>query len=113
MNKLGRIIDNIPYEELLLLKRDLEIGNIERLINKRIEHFKTEKKIICATCNAEIADSGDNQFTLVFGPRDFKKRATFCAMDCMLYFTDKLKEISIKKINGELDNGTWRNDSNF
>ncbi len=89
MNKLARIINNLNYKELLLIKKDLETGNIERLINKRIEELSPTKSKTCPVCGAEIKN--DN-YTLIFGPEDFRKKASFDGRDCLEYFLYKLKK---------------------
>ena len=35
MNKLAKMIENLDYEDLKKISRDLDEGNIEKLINKR------------------------------------------------------------------------------
>jgi hypothetical protein len=29
---------------------------------------------------------------LIFGPKDFRKKASFCALDCLEYFIEKIKK---------------------
>ncbi|MBN2459357.1 hypothetical protein JXB28_03670 [Candidatus Woesearchaeota archaeon] len=90
MNRLANLIASLDEEDLNLIKKDLEAGNIERLINKKLQE-KKEKDFnkVCPVCQASIQDEG---LTLIFGPKDFRKKATFCAMDCLEYFLDKIKK---------------------
>jgi hypothetical protein len=90
MNKLAGIIDNLNYDELKAIKKDLDSGNIERLIKEKIMHFDKGRKI-CPVCYRTI-EGDDEHFTLIFGSSDFKKKASFCALDCLEFFISKIKE---------------------
>ena len=110
MNKLAKIINELSYDELKLIKKDLAEGNIEKLINLRLKNFEEERGVIvCPVCNTSISDPDNGALTLIFGPKDFRKKATFDASDCMEYFMEHLKRINSKKIrkDGE-ENGTFR-----
>ncbi|MFP4117381.1 MAG: hypothetical protein ACLFTR_00500 [Candidatus Woesearchaeota archaeon] len=89
------MIDHLDYDELLKLRRDLDEGGLHllRLVNKKIKEFETEHKKYCSTCGAELDENTSNNYTLVFGPYDFRKRASFCGVDCMEQFIQKLKDI--------------------
>jgi hypothetical protein len=90
MNRLANLIANLDEENLNLIKKDLEAGNIERLINKKLQE-KKEKDFnkVCPVCQAPIEEEN---FTLVFGPKGLRKKASFCAMDCLEYFLNKIKK---------------------
>jgi hypothetical protein len=90
MNKLAKLIESLDEEDLKLIKKDLEAGNVERLIRKKLEEKKeTDFNKVCPVCQSQIGDEG---LTLIFGPADFRKKASFCALDCMEYFLDKIKQ---------------------
>ena len=105
MNKLSEIIGKLSYDELNLIAKDLKEGNIERLINKRINHFEEGAEAICPVCHTTIANPDDDTFQITFGPSDLRKKATFCATDCLEYFIQKIKSTNRKKIEG-LKDGT-------
>ena len=90
MNKLTGIISNLGFEELRALEKDLDSGNIERLIKERIMQFDRSRKI-CPICYRTIEEC-DEHFTLTFGPNDFKKKASFCGLDCLEIFISRIKE---------------------
>ena len=89
MNKLKNIIENLNQEELEYLKNDIKTGNMERLINKRLfEKINNQTNKICPVCHSNI---GEDSLTLIFGPKGLRKKASFCALDCLEYFINKIK----------------------
>ena len=95
MYRVRDIIGSVDYDELLKLRKDLEHGGVhlKKLVNMQIkEHEKTHDKV-CSNCQTPIEPYSTSTYTLMFGPDDFKKKATFCAMDCMEFFIQKLKRI--------------------
>jgi len=91
MNELINVINNLSYEELKNIEKDLNQGNIERLIKEKLLHFEKGRRI-CPICYRTI-NEGDEHFTLIFGPNDFKKKASFCGVDCLEFFISKIKEV--------------------
>ncbi len=90
MNRLARFVDNLREEDLELLKKDLEAGNIERLINKKIKEKREEDfNKVCPVCHA---NAEEENLTLIFGPKGLRKKASFCALDCLEYFLNKVKQ---------------------
>ena len=84
MNKLADEIGNMSQEELMKLKRELESGAIRKMVESRIQEAAQESHDrICPVCHSAVDDEG---FTLTFGPKGLRKRATFCAADCLEYF---------------------------
>lgn len=98
MNKLAKLIRGLGKEELILIKRDLVAGNIDREINLRLmeltskEHF-SEKT--CPVCGGEITNDA---YKLEFGKGYLRKKAYFDGVDCLEYFS-KTKLKTIKKEN--------------
>ena len=79
----------------MTLKKDMD-G--QGLATKRIVSEKLRKKMrdfekSCTVCSSELRFYNRSNYTLVFGPDDFKKKASFCGLDCLQYFTDHLKDI--------------------
>lgn len=71
-------MDNDTLEEL---HKQLVSGELRERVEAEIKKHRKE----CPTCHAAIRK--DEGFTLYFGPKDFRKRATFDALDCMIHFT--------------------------
>ncbi|HHE36238.1 MAG TPA: hypothetical protein ENL16_00300 [Candidatus Woesearchaeota archaeon] len=96
MNKLAKLIENLNEEDLKLIKKDLEAGNIERLINKKLQEKKEEDfNKVCPVCQTPI---GEESLTLIFGPKGLRKKASFCALDCLEYFLNKIKQEKEKRM---------------
>jgi hypothetical protein len=90
MNRLAKLIDELDEADLSLIKRDLEAGNMERLINKKLQEKKEiDFNKVCPVCQTSI---GQDNLTLIFGPEGLRKKASFCAFDCLEYFLNKIKE---------------------
>ena len=90
MNRLAKLIESLDQEEIKLIKKDLETGNIDKLISKKLEQVReTDMNKVCPVCQSNIEE--DN-LTLVFGPKGLRKKASFCAIDCLEYFLNKIKE---------------------
>lgn len=91
MNRLAKLIDSLEVEDLRLVEKDLISGNIERLINKKIlEKQKKNPNDVCPVCNSYIDEKKD--IMLVFGKEAFRKKAFFCAYDCLEYFINTLRK---------------------
>jgi hypothetical protein len=87
------MIRSLDEEELAALHKDLEGGGsqIHRIVQEYVQQ-KEEGNKICAGCNREIEHAEDSTMVLVFGPKGFRKKATFCAADCLQYFVCQLKK---------------------
>lgn len=89
MNRLSKLIKEMPVEDLILLKKDLEKGNIEKILNKQIAEAQANKIAICPVCSSPIREG--HGFHLQFGPPDLRKKATFDGADCLLYFLERIR----------------------
>lgn len=98
--KVNEIIDMLNYEELVDLQRDLFGGgaNIKQVVNNRVKEVNDSQTRVCATCGGTVNLSINHEYTLIFGPKDLKKRASFCAVDCLEYFFIQLKQLSEKRL---------------
>lgn len=88
MNRLAKLIAEMDLEDLKLLQKDMEAGNLDKLIRQRIEDIKPKKQ--CPTCGTELS-TAEQKFSLEFGPPDLRQKAYFDEYDCMEYFLQKLK----------------------
>jgi len=89
------VLEQIEYNELVKLKEDLESGGlgIRRLIETKINEEVAKHQEQCSICFVVLKKYSTNNYTLVFGPNDFRKKASFCGMDCLEYFINDLKQI--------------------
>ncbi len=101
--RFEEVIDVLDYNELIRFKNDLDSGAIglKRQIQENIRKRLKEHEKVCATCSSDINFYNSNNYTIIFGPDDFKKKATFCGLDCLGYFVIKLKDM---KSNPKEDN---------
>jgi len=100
------MIDVLDYNELMRLKGDLDSGAIalKRLMEEKIRKKLKEHERTCATCSNTLNFYKSSNYTLIFGPDDFKKKASFCGLDCLEYFTTKLKELKEKPKEDNVSN---------
>jgi len=99
------MVKAMDYWELLTVKKDLENGsvNMKKIIRHQIKERQKEHGKRCSVCSCDIAPDNHTSFTLLFGPEDFKKKGTFCAMDCLEYFISKLKNIDVQSQSSIVD----------
>ncbi len=92
-------IDALEYNELVKIKKDLSAGgiNLKNVVEQNIRAHQKEHQASCAVCSNEISPESTENYTLLFGPESFKKKATFCALDCLGYFLSNLKGIKGKR----------------
>ncbi len=101
-DKLREILDMFEYEELARLREELD-GNVSFLkteIEQRLQEIENSENNVCVTCGRRINPSRKDYFQLVFGPAELKKKAHFCAADCLEYFVRKLRELDMKVERG-------------
>ena len=82
------MIDVLDYNELMRFKTDIDSGaiTVKKLLEEKIKKKLKEHEKTCATCSNDINFYNTNNYTLVFGPDDFKKKASFCGLDCLEYY---------------------------
>lgn len=86
MNKLSKLISEMEKDDLIKIRKDLISGNIERLIEKRLESFQENySEKFCPVCGGPITDES---FKLEFGSTYLRRKAYFDGADCMQYFVD-------------------------
>jgi hypothetical protein len=93
--RLRDIIHTIDYYELLKIKKDLQDGGIhlKKFVEDEIKKRQVHHHITCSTCGIDIDPKSTVTTTLIFGPDDFKKKATFCGKDCLQYFIQSMDEM--------------------
>jgi hypothetical protein len=93
--KVRDFVEILDYDELRRLKQDLDSGAValSNFVSQKIEQKRNEHGRFCTTCFSEIDPLRTTTFTLLFGPADFRKKASFCAVDCLEYFLQQLKQL--------------------
>jgi hypothetical protein len=52
------------------------------------------KKSTCCVCESRINPYSPFNFSLSFGPKDIRRKARFCGLDCLSYFIGNLREMT-------------------
>ena len=104
--KFEEVFDVLDYNELMRFKNDLDSGAItlKKLLEEKIKTRLKEHEKICATCSSQLNFYKTSNYTLMFGPDDFKKKASFCGIDCLEYFIIKLKDMKSKPKEDNVSN---------
>jgi len=104
--KFEEVVDMLDYNELMRCKMDIDNGavTLKKLLEDKIKKKLKEHEKVCATCSNDINFYNTNNYTLVFGPDDFKKKASFCGLDCLEYFIIKLKDLKTKPKEDNVSN---------
>lgn len=92
--RMEEAIAELEFNELIRLKKDLDNGAVDlrKTLQQRIRYREFLHEHHCHTCLAEIDPHHTHTFTLIFGSSDFRKKASFCALDCMRYFLAQLPQ---------------------
>ncbi len=92
------IINSLSEEELYSLEKDIkdDLLSFKDRIHQRIADLEKSKGKVCVTCGSCLQDK-DATLVLTFGSDKFKKKASFCEIDCLEYFLTKLKNSKIKE----------------
>lgn len=102
MEGLKEVIEDLSYMQLKELENNLKTGSyMKKELKKKVEDIEKRNARICATCGTPLDAFSLTNFSLMFGPEDFKKRASFCAFDCLEHFVVKLKDLHKKVNKGE------------
>jgi len=98
--KFMDVVSSLEYEELVELQRDLLKGgaSIRQVVSNKLKVITATESRICGTCGNQVNLRLADELTLIFGPSRLKKKVSFCALDCMEYFTNNLRRISSKKL---------------
>jgi hypothetical protein len=97
------LVTTLDVEELQKIQHDIETGGIhlKNLVDDTIRSKLKEHQKVCATCNNDLDPYSSSSYTLIFGPSDFRKQASFCGLDCLSFFLINLKEMKAEKRTDE------------
>jgi hypothetical protein len=95
----AEMVGSLDIEELIRVKKDLDNGgnSVARIVNEKLKERARRDDSYCCVCSSKIDPFSVSKFTLVFGPDDMNKRASFCAIDCMEHFIKNLKEFWVEE----------------
>ena len=88
MYRFTKFLGSLEHYELIRLKNEIEKGNldIEKEIQGYIKDHEKKHAKYCTTCSNTLDPYNTNNYTIIFGPDDFRKKASFCGLDCLEYF---------------------------
>ena len=95
MYRFKEFLDSLEHYELVKLKQDMDKGSLDisKAIQEKIREHEKKHAKFCITCSNSLDSYNTNNYTLIFGPDDFLKKASFCGLDCLECFLENLKEI--------------------
>jgi hypothetical protein len=98
--RLREVIDDILYEDLLRMRKDIDNGghHLRTILDSKIKQIEREEVKVCAVCGNPINPHFMDDYSLIFGRYDFKKRAYFCGLDCLNFFLKGMNEKQKEKI---------------
>lgn len=95
MYRFMRFLDSLEHYELIRLRQEMEKGTLDipKSVQKKIKEHEKRHSGYCTTCSNTLDLYNTNNYTIIFGPEDFRKKASFCGLDCLEYFLIKLKQM--------------------
>jgi hypothetical protein len=91
--RLKDAISSVDYHELVDFHEDLENGAIatKQLVKETILAKEKEMGKMCHVCQSEIDPHSTHNYTLLLGPEGLRRKASFCALDCLKYFLSDIE----------------------
>ena len=86
MNKLAKLIQQLPPNELVLIQKDVQTGTLQRLIDEELKKRQRGAKKTCPVCGTAVYQN--QGIRLEFGPEDLRQQAHFDATDCLTHFIE-------------------------
>mgnify|MGYP001299537363 CR=1 FL=1 len=94
MYRFKQFLEALEHYELIHLKKQVEQGKLDvvKEVQHKIKEHEKKHAADCATCSNDLKPYNSNNYTIMFGSEDFKKKASFCGLDCLEYFLINLKQ---------------------
>ncbi len=92
--KLKDAINSLDYDDLVRVNQDLREGGHElrSMIEQNIVEKERESGKTCHVCSSEINQNSPQNYTITLGPEGLKRKASFCALDCLKFFITNLEK---------------------
>ena len=96
MKKIRQALEKLKHDDLVTMQKDLFNGGgkLRGMVSDCIREIEAAENTICSNCGNKVNKKQAENFTLLFGIADMKKKASFCALDCLQYFFNNMKELS-------------------
>lgn len=106
--RIRSILQTMEHHDLVRLNQKIQKGNFDfnSILKDTIALKEKEHVKYCSVCGNDLDPNSTTNYTIMFGPEDFKKKASFCALDCMEFFISKLKGMnkSRESVEQEIEN---------
>lgn len=103
--KLNDAISSMDYPDLVDLNEDLMEGghSTRKLVEQKIVEKEKALGKVCAVCQSEMDPHSTNNYTILLGPEGLRRKASFCALDCLKFFIADLekRKAELKNIKDE------------
>ncbi len=98
-DRFKEFLEDLNYNELLDLQKSVKDkdSDIRKVLDNHVDVVERMNARVCATCGNQLLPNNTKNLVLHFGPEDFKKKASFCAFDCLEFFVEQLKAMENKK----------------
>jgi hypothetical protein len=98
--RFREVVDDILYEDLVKMRKDIDNGgkHLRAFLDSKIKEIEREEVKVCAVCGNPINPHFMDDYSLIFGRYDFKKRAYFCGLDCLNFFLAKMNDKEKEKL---------------
>jgi hypothetical protein len=92
--KLNDAIASMEYHDLVQLYEDLEQGAnaTKHLVKQQILEKEKEAGKHCHVCQSELDPNSTSNYTILLGPEGLRRKASFCALDCLKYFISSMEQ---------------------
>ena len=92
--KLNDAIASMDYHDLVELHADLREGGhaLRQIVVEKILEREKEQGKTCTVCQSGIDPHNINNYTLLLGPEGLRRKASFCALDCLKYFIENIEK---------------------
>lgn len=94
-----RLLQSMQLEDLYRLEDELKGGarQLQQCIRSKINDMEHQHDMLCVSCGVGLQIQQVDHYTLVFGPHEFRKKASFCGIDCLNGFIRELEVIQHKR----------------
>jgi hypothetical protein len=92
--RLKDAIGSMDYDDLVQFHEDLKSGGhaTKTLVKDRIIEKEKEMGKYCQVCQSELDPASTSNYTILLGPEGLRRKANFCALDCLKYFIASIEE---------------------
>ncbi len=92
--KLKDAISSMDYHDLVELHEDLKEGGhaTRSMVEQKIVEKEKEMGKLCSVCSSEIDPHSTNNYTILLGPEGLRRKANFCALDCLKFFIANMEK---------------------